>query len=134
MKKPHVMIADDDQHFRNALRIFLEAHGYRVTECWDGIGVLAKFRADNVDLLVLDHEMPAGAGRSIAEQLREEFLTPIIFVSGHERECFRELVTTSPELYYLPKPLVFEKLLFLLNQLFPCLERRNAAPTGSRRE
>lgn len=119
MSQPTVLIADDDPNFRHALRIRLQALGYRVLECWDGIGVMAKTRSEDVDAYILDHEMPVGHGMAVAENLRAWTEAPIVFVSSHDREQFREAVTTLPETYYLPKPLDNDKLSDLLGKLMP---------------
>lgn len=128
MHPPTVLIADDDPNFRHALRIRLQAQGYRVLECWDGVGALAKAKSEIVDALILDHEMPAGSGCTIAEQLREVSGTPIVFLSGHDREQFREIVMALPETYYLAKPLDNAKLTRLLDQLLPGIKADPAPP------
>ena len=119
MSQSTVLIADDDPNFRHILRIRLQALGYRVLECWDGVGALAKTRSEAVDALILDQEMPTGNGRAVAEQLREESGVPIVFLSAHDREYFRDTVMALPETYYLAKPLDNDKLTHLLGQLIP---------------
>jgi DNA-binding response OmpR family regulator len=96
------------------LRRRLEALAYRVVECSDGLAVLAKTRTQRVDALILDHEMPLGEGRAIAQSVRSYSRAPIIFLSGHNRDDFREAVMRLPDTYYLPKPLDSEKLAQLL--------------------
>ena len=117
MRQTTVLIADDDVNVRTALRIRLKAQGYRVIECWDGIGVLSKCHKEHVDAMVLDYEMPAGDGQSIAHRVRQQCTTPIVFLSGHDVEEFRTTVTQLPDTYYLPKPLGNLKLTPLLESV-----------------
>lgn len=114
-----ILIADDDVHFRTALRARLTANGYDVVECFDGVGAIAAQRFSRVDAIILDHQMPAGEGRDVARAIRAESDVPIIFISGRARDEFRRVVMELPETYYLPKPLDAGKLLDLLRALLP---------------
>lgn len=110
MERGTILIADDDAHLRMALRLRLAALGYRVVECADGLGAVGKCRAQPVSAVILDHEMPMGDGRSIAANIRGCTDAPILFLSGHDREAFRDTVTRIPDTYYLQKPLDEQRL------------------------
>ena len=114
MRKPTILIADDDRNMRAALRRRLSVLGYRVVEVSDGLGVLAECPKGGVDAVILDHGMPNGDGRSIARVIRNESDIPIVFLSGYHREEFRSVVTELPDVYYLSKPVDDEKLAELL--------------------
>lgn len=114
MGKPTVLVADDDRGIRSALRKRLTAHGYQVLESPDGRGVIAQYLKEPVDAIILDHEMPNGDGRSIAQLIRKESDVPIVFLSGHSKEDFRRIVMRLPGVYFLPKPFDAAKLLELL--------------------
>lgn len=119
MKKPTILIADDEPHMRAAMRKRLEAFGYDIVESADGLGVLSQCPKGWVDLVILDHGMPYGDGRSVARVIRNESDVPIIFVSGHDRDEFLSIVMDLPDVYFLPKPLDDEKLQALLESLLP---------------
>jgi DNA-binding response OmpR family regulator len=119
VKKPIILIADDEPHMRMALRKRLLAFGYEVVEAPDGLGVLSQCPKGWVDLVILDQEMPNGDGRSIARVVRKETDVPIVFLSGHDRDEFRPLVATLPNVYFLSKPLDEERLRTLLASLLP---------------
>lgn len=112
-RQPCVLVADDDYGMRQALRVRLAARGYDVVECSDGIGVLAKCTR-GVDVIILDHHMPVGEGRSIASAVRARCAAPIIFLSGQAPDDFRDVVTALSDTYYLGKPLDDKKLFSLL--------------------
>ena len=114
MRKPTILVADDDRCIRSALRKRLTANGYHVLESPDGLGVIAQYLKEPVDAIILDHEMPNGDGRSVAHLIRKESDVPIVFVSGHSREEFRRIVMRLPDVYFLPKPFDAAKLLDLL--------------------
>ena len=117
MRKPTILVADDDHGVRSALRTRLTAHGYHVIESSDGLGALAQCSTGRVDAMILDHEMPDGDGRSIAPLIRKECDAPIVFLSGHPREDFRRIVMRLSDVYFLAKPLDTSKLLDLLTAL-----------------
>ncbi len=114
MRKPTILVADDDRHARAALRRRLTDFGYQVLEAQDGLGVLSHCVHGVVDAVILDHGMPNGDGRSIARVIRNECDFPIVFVSGYASRDFRSIVTELPEVYYLGKPFDDGKLAELL--------------------
>lgn len=122
MPVPTVLIADDDRDWMCALRTRLKSRGYGVVECRDGLSAISKSRQQAVDALVLDHEMPLGDGRTIARNIRRHTAAPIIFISGHARDEFRDTVLRIPDTYYLSKPVDDARLFGLLESLV-------AAPT-----
>jgi CheY-like chemotaxis protein len=71
MKKPLILIVDDEPNIRLMLRTVLESGGYEVDEAADGRQALE--RVDHVvpDLMVLDLSMPVADGMSVLRQLNE---------------------------------------------------------------
>ena len=122
MKNPKVLVADDDPHVRQALKTRLNAWGFRVLEVRDGLGVISLASRENVVAMILDHEMPNGSGRDVAWMIRRECESPIIFLSGHDRESFRQIVSALPDVYYLHKPLDTAKLHTVLHEVLSTRE------------
>ena len=124
MHKRKILIADDDRTLRSALRARLSAWGYIVHEASDGLGVTAQAAVEDVAAIILDHEMPNGNGQDIARLIRKECAAPIIFLSGHDREEFRQTVYALPDVYFLSKPLNAPRLRELLETcVFPANAR-----------
>jgi len=117
MKKPKILIADDDKNLRIALGKRLTSWGYSVVESHDGLNVVGQCHREAVEAMILDYEMPNGDGQTIARMLRHESDVPIVFVSGHDREEFRGIVSALPDVYYLSKPIDHERLRSLLKKL-----------------
>ncbi len=66
-----VLITDRNRHVRNFLRRELITEGYQVEVAADGRDLLRKVgRADPLDLLILDLEIPYSGGPAILERLR----------------------------------------------------------------
>ncbi len=68
-----VLIVDDDQAIREALREALEDEGYEIGEAVDGIECLAKLRASQEGMVVLlDHLMPKLDGLAVLRAVQSE--------------------------------------------------------------
>jgi CheY-like chemotaxis protein len=117
MKKPNVLVVDDDPTMRRVLQTKLSKLGYDVTEACDGLEVLSQCYVGWVGTVILDHEMPNANGRSVARVIRSRCDAPIVFLSGHRKEQFQSIVMELPNVYYLSKPLEDDKLATLLASL-----------------
>jgi len=79
----HILIIDDDQQIRMALRQVLEIADHEVTELADGTGAVAAYQEQQPDLVITDIIMPDQEGlativalQKVAPQLK------IIAISG----------------------------------------------------
>lgn len=114
MRKPTVLIADDDRHFRAALRLRLGAAGFQVADAIDGLDVLSQCPRGWVDVLIMDHKMPNGDGRAVARVIRNESEVPIVLLSGYDRSEFLPVLRELPDVYYVAKPPDMAQLIRLL--------------------
>ncbi len=81
-----VLLIDDDNAVRRALREILTRSGYSVLEAGDGATGIAVFEREQlrIDLVVLDRSMPQLSGDAVLERL-DALGTgiPVILLSGH---------------------------------------------------
>ena len=80
-----VILAEDSQHVRTVTELLLVALGYRVEAVADGAEAVARFnkKRDQVELLVLDMDMPNKTGVECLEELRAEGVdTPILLITA----------------------------------------------------
>jgi len=80
---PRILLIEDDQTLRRALRIALERTGLAIAEAGDGREGLSLFRKQNFDLVITDLIMPEMEGMETIRALRT--LSPqllIIAISG----------------------------------------------------
>ncbi|MCA9295147.1 MAG: response regulator [Phycisphaerales bacterium] len=85
MESTTILIADDDMNLLTTLRVRLQAEGFDVITSQDVCQALSIAQQDRPDLLLLDLNMSAGAGRSVKSHLAEiEELagTPVIFTTA----------------------------------------------------
>jgi DNA-binding NtrC family response regulator len=79
-----VMVVDDEEGIRFALKSFLEAKGYAVSLA-DSCGEAEKvFRTTPVDLVVLDYSLPDGDGVELLARLRAvDGFVPVVMLTAH---------------------------------------------------
>ncbi|MDQ3142458.1 MAG: sigma-54 dependent transcriptional regulator [Bacteroidota bacterium] len=79
-----ILIVDDEQSIRRALRNILELEKYEVDEATDGLDCLVKLKQNTYEAIILDIKMPKMDGMEAldkVQQLAQD--TPVIMISGH---------------------------------------------------
>lgn len=82
--KTNVLVVDDDNHMRIALRESLLRAGYSVSVAEDGKEALANLNTRPFDLVITDVKMPHITGIDLLQQIKEQspFL-PVILMTGY---------------------------------------------------
>jgi two-component system, chemotaxis family, chemotaxis protein CheY len=81
-----ILVIDDDELLRRALRMALEEAGYEVAEAADGKAGLRLQREQGADLVLVDIFMPERDGLEVIRALRAEAPQPkIVAMSGGGR-------------------------------------------------
>ncbi|HNW42770.1 MAG TPA: response regulator, partial [Opitutaceae bacterium] len=65
-----ILIAEDDDHTRDALREVLTMEGHEVIAASDGLQAVDFFRAESPDFVCLDVMMPGLNGYEVCRQIR----------------------------------------------------------------
>ncbi len=78
-----VLVVDDESRMRESVRDLLQAYGYRCLMAGDGAEALDLLDQHEVDLLLLDLNMPGMDGYQVMRQMKERHpKTDVIVVSG----------------------------------------------------
>jgi len=81
-----ILVVDDDQVLRRALRVVLEAAGYDVMEAADGDAALRLYGEQGADLVLVDLSIPERDGLEVIRTLRTAIPRPqIVAMSGGGR-------------------------------------------------
>jgi diguanylate cyclase (GGDEF)-like protein len=83
---PRVLVVEDDEATRGALRALLDDAGYVCDEASDGERAVEAMRDAPFDLVVLDLGLPGMSGADVHRQLRRDPRTrflPIVFLTAH---------------------------------------------------
>jgi two-component system, cell cycle response regulator DivK len=109
---PLVLVAEDHADSRNALRVLLEAVGYRVAEASNGAEALERARTERPDVVLLDLMMPVLDGLSAARGMRaipELSRVPIVALTALDGARGDALAAGCDDL--MAKPLDLRRLL-----------------------
>ena len=108
----HILIVEDEQKIRTALRDFLEFHGFKVGEAADGLEAERTVAEEQFDLILLDLMLPKISGEQLCTKWRQEGLqSPIIMLTakGQQKEKIAGLNLGADD--YITKPFSLEELL-----------------------
>jgi CheY-like chemotaxis protein len=94
-----ILVADDNADARDALALILRAAGHEIVEAVDGDEVVALYRSDPFDLLVLDLLMPKRDGFDTLRVLKAEYpALRALVISGAWRVGGRDALAYAREL------------------------------------
>jgi len=106
-----IVVVDDDEALRNAVRRALRLESYDVELAADGEEALARLGAVNADLVVLDVLMPGLDGITVCRRLRESGdRTPILMLTARDAVSDRVAGLDAGADDYLTKPFALEEL------------------------
>jgi two-component system response regulator MprA len=127
-----ILVVDDDQAVRDALRRALKLQGYDVTVAGDGEEALHKLRSNpsTTDLLILDILMPRVDGLEVTRRLRADGNElPILMLTARDQVADRVAGLEAGADDYLVKPFALEELVARVRAL---LRRLGADETGTK--
>ena len=111
-----ILIIDDDPLMLQSFKELLQ-NDYRVYTANSGMNALQMLVTTEVDLILLDYEMPVVKGPQILEMLRSELHTrdiPVMFLtSNNDRESIIKVMSLNPVNYLLksmPRSEIFAKI------------------------
>ena len=101
--KKLILIADDEKEIRDVVGLLLRGEGYEVMVAEDGEGVLA-LASPEVDLYLLDVNMPRLSGIMAAAELRKKYDAPIVFLTAFSGESDKVMAFSAGADDYIVKP------------------------------
>jgi len=109
--KAHVVVVDDEPDLRDTVREYLELHGLKVSVAGGGTALRQVMDRAEVDLVVLDINMPGEDGLTIARYLREHSNVAIVMLTAATDVVDRIVGLETGADDYLPKPVDLRELL-----------------------
>lgn len=101
--KKYILIADDDREIREIVSLLLSSEGYAVLTAADGMEA-AQLANPDIDLYLLDVDMPGQSGIMAAAQIRRQFETPIVFLTAYSGESDKVMGFSVGADDYIVKP------------------------------
>lgn len=131
MGSAHVLIVEDDQGVREALEVVLDVQNYRVTGVDRGEDGLRRAAVGDVDLIVLDLNLPGIDGLETCAQLRNSgFSGPILMLTARHDVADKVSGLDSGADDYLPKPFALAELLARIRALLRAFDVDVAVDDG----
>lgn len=129
MQQLRVLIVDDEAHFRAPIRAVLESIGMEVMEAGSATQMDAIMSRFEVDMLLLDVNLPGEGGLQIASRLKQTRRIEIIMMSALGDVEHRVNGLSSGADYYLPKPVDIRELLAVMQRCKRHSSVEKAVPT-----
>ncbi|MBI1889387.1 MAG: response regulator [Burkholderiales bacterium] len=106
-----LLIVDDDAGIRTLLADYLEDNGYRVHTAQDGAAMARVLESEQIDLIVLDLNLPGTDGLTLCRNLRVGSSLPVIMLTARGEPLDRILGLEMGADDYLAKPFEPRELL-----------------------
>lgn len=124
-----ILVADDEKEIRDILKLLLEGEGYEVMLASDGQEV-AEAASAEIDLYILDVNMPRMTGFMAAMELRKKNDAPIIFLTAYSGEMEKVMGFSAGADDYVVKPFSNMELLMRVKAI---LRRHVGVVAGDKR-
>lgn len=104
MATPQILIVEDEIVTRNTLKSIFEAEGYDVFEATDGTQMHRILSGQEIDLVIMDINLPGKNGLMLARELREHANIALMFLTGRDNEVDKILGLEIGADDYITKP------------------------------
>jgi len=111
MKKPVVLVVDDEPQILRVMRASLPIRGYEVLTASSGKEALDQLSKQVPDLVILDLAMPEMSGLEVCRRVREFSAVPIIILSAKGSESDKVAALDLGADDYVTKPFGMDELL-----------------------
>jgi len=118
--RPRILVVDDSTIIHKTLKSYME-NDYDVSSAISGMAALKFLNVKEVDLILLDYEMPEMSGPDVLKKLRENPMTadiPVVFLTGiNDASKIQKALVLKPDGYLLKpveKSMLMEKIKELL--------------------
>jgi len=127
-RMPHVLVIDDEEQIRRALKSVLQARHYQVTLTATAEEGLEATAVSTPDIVVLDLSLPGMSGLEACRELREWYRGPILVLSVRSADEDKIAALDLGADDYLTKPFSTGELLARIRAL---LRRTGGADTSA---
>lgn len=122
MSAKRVLIAEDSSVIQNLARKILEFQNYDITAVKNGEQVLQILEKEDFSILLLDINMPIMDGMECVRRVRalpdqQKAAIPVVAITGNAKNYTEEEFKTAGFNDVLVKPLNFDRLVEVVNQL-----------------
>ena len=114
--KKNVLVVDDDASVRQSIKKVLQGAGYEVAAACDGEEAIVQFVPEQIDLVLLDLNLPLRSGWDVFERLTTRYsFVPVIIITGMPDQYRTALAAGASAL--MEKPIDVPALLKTMDEL-----------------
>jgi CheY-like chemotaxis protein len=120
--RPCVLVVEDNDDSLFMLKNVLSRKGYRVVEAWDGKQAVEVAESEELDLILLDLQLPRLNGLGVIHRLRQNSKlqnVPVVIITGQDPEKYRSTAIAEGCDDFLVKPIDFDRLDAVLEYYAP---------------
>ena len=122
-----LLVADDEKEIRDILKLLLEGEGYEVRLASDGQEVVS-MALPEIDLYLLDVNMPKMTGFMAAMEIRKTSDVPIVFLTAYSGEMDKVMGFSAGADDYIVKPFSNIELLMRVKAILRRSVKREPIP------
>ena len=115
-RKAKIPVADYENEIRQVLGMILAEEGYEVVTAGDGQEA-ARLASGDIDLYILDVNMPQMSGFAAGMEIRKSYYAPIMFLTAYSGEADKKMGFEAGADDYLVKPFSNGELLLRVKAL-----------------
>src|SRR5574344_103704 len=112
-----ILIVENDEKLGRELYTFLVNNGYEVELLTDFSNTVNDILSKNVDIILLDINLPYLSGEAMVKKLRENLNTPIIIITSQNNDIDELLCLNYGASDFVSKPFNLQILLARINRL-----------------
>ena len=130
-----ILIADDERNIRTTLRTTLELEGYQVVEAENGRQALEALGGGDLDLAILDLQMPVLDGLETLREIRgRNYDLPVMILTAHGSIEKAVDAVRFGAFDFIEKPFHPERLLELVKRAVETRWKRRIATSALRQQ
>ena len=115
-----ILAVDDSPSMRKMVSFTLTGAGFKVVEAVDGVDALEKAKAQNIDLVLADQNMPRLDGIGLTRKLREDpryKTTPILILTTESSDQMKQAGKAAGATGWLVKPFDPNRLIEVIQKV-----------------
>ena len=99
-----ILVVEDDKVIREGICEYLSEFGYEMYEAEDGRKALDIFKDKDINLIILDIQIPLLNGLEVLKEVRKESKIPILMLTAFSDEEYKISAFSSLADGYIEKP------------------------------
>jgi DNA-binding NtrC family response regulator len=126
-----ILLVEDELGVRSAMRTFLAAKGYEISETDSCRGAQAAFETERPDAVVIDYHLTDGSALDLLPRLRAiDSMVPLIILTGHGSIELAVRMIKEGAAQFLVKPVDLSGLLVVLKEVLENQRNRQKQLAG----